>query len=57
MKRIRLKPCSDLDGGSDEMAEETLNSRKRKYENTSNREWDMMNKLQKEGLINLMKEE
>ena len=22
MKRIRLKPCVDLDGGSDEMAEE-----------------------------------
>ena len=30
MKRIRLKPCDDLDEGSDEMPEETLNSGKEK---------------------------
>ena len=33
MKRIRLKPCSDLDGGSDEIAEES-ELRIRKDENT-----------------------
>ena len=26
MERIRIKPCYDFDGGSDEMAEEALNS-------------------------------
>ena len=35
MKRIRLKPWSDLDGGSDEMAEE-IELQKRKDENTWN---------------------
>ena len=30
MKRIRLKPCDDLDGGSNEMAKEILNSGKEK---------------------------
>ena len=29
-ERRRLKPCGDLDGGSDEMAEENLNSGKEK---------------------------
>ena len=34
-ERIRLKPCDDLDGGSDEMTEE-IELRKRKDENTWN---------------------
>ena len=29
-ERIRLKPCGDLDGGSDKIAEENLNSGKEK---------------------------
>ena len=36
MKRIRLKPCGDLDGGSVEMAEE-IELRKRKDETLGNR--------------------
>ena len=35
-ERIRLKPCDDSDGGSDEMAKETLNSGKEKMKNTWN---------------------
>ena len=30
MKGMRLNPCDDLDGGSDEMAEEAWNSGKEK---------------------------
>ena len=36
MKRIRLKPCDDLDGGSDEMTEE-IELRKRKDETLGTR--------------------
>ena len=37
MKRIRLKPCIDLDGGSDEMAEEILSSEKEKMKTLGTR--------------------
>ena len=37
MKEIRLNPCDDLDGGSDEMAEENLNSRKEKMKTLGTR--------------------
>ena len=36
MKRIRLKPCGDLDGGSDKMTEENFELRERKDEDTWN---------------------
>ena len=31
MKRIRLKPCGDLDGGSDKMAEEIWTTEKKRW--------------------------
>ena len=52
-ERIRLKPCSDLDGGSDEMAEENFELQKRKDENTSKREITHHEQTPKEGINHL----
>ena len=54
MNRTRFEPCDDSDGGSDEMAEEALNSGK-KDENTLNREIIYDEQSPKEG-INLLDE-
>ena len=48
MKGIRLKPCDDLDGALRRDKREGLELRKRKDENTLNRECDKMNNLRKE---------
>ena len=56
MEIIRLKPCDDLDGVSDEMTEETLNSGKEKMKLRTERLL-IMNNLRRKELINLMKEE
>ena len=36
-RKNKIKPCSDLDGGSDEMAEEDLNSGKEKMKTLGTR--------------------
>ena len=48
-RKNKIKACDDLDGGSDEMAEE-IELRKRKDENTWNQ-----NLFNKKGLITWMK--
>ena len=48
-EKNKIKACDDLDGGSNEMAEE-IELRKRKDENTWNQNLFIKNKLQRKGL-------
>ena len=54
MKRIRLKPCSDLDGGSDEMAKETLTPEKKRWKHLE-LEFIQQEQTPKEGINHLEK--
>ena len=57
MKIIRLSPCSDLDGGSNEMAEETLNCEKENMKTLQTENVIWWTNSEKKRLIILMKEE
>ena len=50
-ERIRLKPCSDLDGGSDKMAEENLNSGKEKIKTLGTRIYSSRTNSEEKGLL------
>ena len=52
-ERSRLKPCGDLDGGSDEMAEEIRTPGKRKDENHLELEFIHQEQTPKEGITHL----
>ena len=46
-----IKACGDLDGGSDEMVEEDLNSGKEKMKTLGIKNLLIMNKLRRKGLL------